>query len=317
MSGCLVLSSPGMENFRLRVFRAVAHHLHFRKAAEELRLTQPAVTLQIRALEEELGEALFDRAGGRIALTRAGEVLLQYAERLHATAEEATEALAALRGEQCGRFMVGASQTIAQYVLPRMLAGFAREHPHVEIETRSGNTDAVLELLTGREVDLALIEAPALRRDVVLTPFLDDEMVLVAAARHPLVKREALCAAALRDYPVLLREHGSGSRRVIETALTAAGVRMKNMRLGISFDTTEGLLSAAEAGLGVTFVSRWSLRRKTRASGLVMLKVDDLRVTRTFSVAYRSGPEPVGNAAAFLRYAQAAETWLDRGAGAH
>lgn len=117
-----------MENFRLRVFRTVATHLNFRRASEELSLTQPAVTQQIQTLEDEVGVALFDRAGGRVRLTRAGAALFPYAERLAALSEEAMEAVAAASGETAGELVVGASQTNAQYVLPRVLGAFHREH---------------------------------------------------------------------------------------------------------------------------------------------------------------------------------------------
>jgi DNA-binding transcriptional LysR family regulator len=290
-----------MENFRLKVFRAVARELNFRRAAEGLYLTQPAVTQQIKALEDELGVALFDRAAGRVELTEAGSVLVEYAERLRSTAEEAVQALAEVSGQRAGELAVGASQTIGQYLLPMLLAGFVRENSRVQVQAVSGNTDEILEALTKHEVEIALIEGPTKRRDVVTAPFMQDEMVLVAPMGHEFtghpITLEMLAAA-----PLLMRELGSGSRRVVEQALEVVGLRLKEMQVRMTLDTTEGLLSAVEAGLGVTFVSRWGIRNQLALGTLRVVDVDGLRVERMFSVAHVAGPELVGNAGAFQRF---------------
>lgn len=141
-----------MENFRLKVFRCVAKHLNFRRAAEELLLTQPAVTQQVHTLEEEIGAALFDRAGGRVKLTATGELLRGYAERLAVLSNEALEAIAAANGTAAGELVVGASQTNAQFILPRVLGAFQREHPKLRIRAVSHNTEDVLEALVERSI---------------------------------------------------------------------------------------------------------------------------------------------------------------------
>src|SRR5215468_8210235 len=140
-----------LENFRLKVFRAVAQHLNFRKASEHLFLTQPAVTLQIKALESDLGLRLFDRTGGKIALTQQGSVLLTFADRLASLASEAEQALCCSEDSISGELEVGASTTIAQYVLPRLLGAFQSEHPKIHFSLHSGNTSEVVRfLLDGR-----------------------------------------------------------------------------------------------------------------------------------------------------------------------
>jgi DNA-binding transcriptional LysR family regulator len=290
-----------MENFRLKVFRAVAKHLNFRRAAEGLFLTQPAVTQQIKALEDEVGLPLFDRSGGRVALTASGKILLEYAEKLKATADEAVQALAQAHGEHGGTLSVGASQTIGQYVLPMLLAGFLKENPRVQVKATSANTDEILAALTGHAVDIALIEGPAMRRDVVTEPFLQDRMVLVAPAGHEFAEHR-ITLAMLAEAPLLMREQGSGSRRVVEQALEKAGLRGKDLRIAMTLDTTEGLLSAVEAGLGVTFVSVWSLRNQLVLGTLQVVEVEGLQLSRMFSLAYPSGPEPAGTAGAFHRF---------------
>ncbi|GAC1435914.1 MAG: selenium metabolism-associated LysR family transcriptional regulator [Terriglobales bacterium] len=293
-----------MENFRLKVFRVVAQHLNFRRAAEDLFISQPAVTQQIKTLEDEIGLPLFDRAAGRVALTSSGKILLRYAEKLKRTADEATQALAEASGQLAGGLSVGASQTIGQYLLPNLLAGFLRDNPRVEVTAMSGNTDTVLEALINHNIDIALIEGPGLRRDVVSEPFLEDQMVLVAPAGHEWAE-QGITPSLLESAPLLMREQGSGSRRVVEQALEKAGLRKKDLRIRMTLDSTEGLLSAVEAGLGVAFVSRWAVRNQLTLGTLRVVRVEGLNLSRMFSVAYPIGPTPVGNVGAFRRFALA------------
>jgi LysR family transcriptional regulator, transcriptional activator of the cysJI operon len=290
-----------MENFRLKVFRTVAHHLNFRRASEDLFISQPAVTQQIKALEDEVGLPLFDRAGGRVLLTPVGEILFTYAKKLKRIADEASQAIAEESGAHIGRLSLGASQTIGQYLLPNLMAGFLRENPRIELDAMSGNTDAVLEALTARTIDLALIEGPALRRDIAVEPFMEDHMVLVAPTGHEWTEHE-ITIATLATGPLLMREQGSGSRRVIEQALAKAGIRIKGLRIPMMLDSTEGLLSAVEAGLGTTFVSRWAVRNQLTLGTLKIVRVQNLQIPRMFSIAYPTGPAPTGNAGAFHRF---------------
>lgn len=282
----------------MRVFRCVAHHLNFSRAAEELLLTQPAVTQQIKALEDDLGVALFDRAGGRIALTPSGEALLPYAEKLKVLGEDAISAVAVAYGQLAGELSIGASQTIAQYVLPRLLAGFRNRHPKVNVTARSGNSDAMLQALLSRETHLALIEGPEQRRDLHIEPFMEDHMVLVVPPEHEWAGRELAPEDLCRER-LLMREFGSGSRRVVEQALSSVGLKLKQLRVAMEIDSTEGLLSAVEVGLGVTFVSRWAVRNQLALSTLRLARVRGMRLARNFSLVYPAGPAPTGAVAAF------------------
>ena len=307
-----------MENFRLRVFRAVAGHLNFRIAAEELLLTQSAVTQQIKALEAELETPLFDRTGGRVALTAAGAALLPLAERLAVMAAEAREAVAAATGVHAGRLAVGASQTIGQYLLPRLIAGFVKENPKVQITVVGGNTQTILEALVDHRVQLCLIEGPAMRRDVKIQPFMEDHMVCVVPAGHAWAG-EDIDLAQLERATFVAREVGSGSRRIVEQAMGAAGVEVKRLHLAnlaMTFDSTEGLLSAVEAGLGIAFVSRWAVRNQLALGTLRVARVRGLNLARMFSLAIAAGPEPAGIPGAFHRFViEHAEEWAPRVTG--
>ena len=287
-----------IENFRIRVFRTVARHLNFSRAAEELFLTQPAVTQQIKALEDELRVPLFDRTGGHISLTPAGKALLPLAEKMKALSDEALAAVAGAYGQLAGELSLGASQTIGQYLLPKFVAGFLRTNPHVRITARSGNSDAMLEALVAQEIQLALIEGPEQRKDLHIEPFMEDHMVLVVPASHDWANQE-IEPDDLTSQPLLMREFGSGSRRVVEHALASIGLKPKDLKILMELDSTEGLLSAVEAGLGITFVSRWAVRNQLALGTLVLARVRGLKLSRRFSMAYQAGPEPTGNVGAF------------------
>jgi LysR family transcriptional regulator, transcriptional activator of the cysJI operon len=290
-----------LENFRIRVFRTVAHHLNFSRAAEELLLTQPAVTQQVKALEDELGVPLFDRSGGRITLTAGGNVLLPLADQMKEISDQAFAAVVETSGEQAGELAVGASQTIAQYLLPNFIAGFIKAHPRIRIVARSGNTEAMLDALVAHQIQVALFEGPDRRKDLNIEPFFQDHMVLVVPTNHEWADQE-VDIEALKQQPLLMREFGSGSRRVVEKAIVAARLSKKDLRIQMELDSTEGLLSAVEAGLGVTFVSRWAVRNQLSLGTLKIARVRGLKLSRQFSIAYSAGPAPTGNVGAFYRF---------------
>jgi DNA-binding transcriptional LysR family regulator len=290
-----------MENFRLRVFRVVARTLNFRKAAEELLISQPAVTQQIQALEDELGITLFERSKGRVALTESGIVLAEYAAKLKALADEALQAIAEVSGSSTDELRVGASQTIGQYLLPSLLAGFRKDFPQVSLSGMSGNTDAILTALAEHRIDLALVEGPSPRLDVKAEAFMEDHMVLVVPPDHDWAG-QGLGIEDLRSENFITRELGSGSRRVIEEALQRGGMDVRQLRTILTLDTTEGILSAVEAGLGIAFVSRWAVRNQLSLGTLKIAHVRGLKLSRVFSVAYRQGALPRGSAGAFHRF---------------
>jgi DNA-binding transcriptional LysR family regulator len=292
-----------LANFRLKVFRAVAEHLSFRRAGEELYLTQPAVTLQIKALEEDLGVPLFDRTGTQVALTAAGSVLLDYVRRVDDLLAEAEQGIAALGGAVGGELRIGVSTTIAQYVLPRMLGEFHREHPQVRLAVESGNTEDVVTALEAQRVALGLIEGPPRRRDVHAEPFLEDELVLMVPASHEWAETGSIQTGQLAGAPLLMREQGSGTRRVLELALEKAGLKLKSLKIALELDSTEAIKSAVEAGLGVGFASRWATYKEVEMGTLRLVEIRGLRVLREFTLVYPAGPAPAGTAGAFRRFA--------------
>jgi LysR family transcriptional regulator, transcriptional activator of the cysJI operon len=292
-----------MENFRLKVFRTVAEHLSFRRAGEELGLSQPAVTLQIKALEEELSVRLLNRSGNRVSLTPAGRIVQKRAAMIARQITETEAELAALDGQYAGELRLGASTSIAQYVLPRLLGEFQRQFPRVRLSVLSGNTERIVNQLLSERITIGLIEGPALRPDVRTEPLLEDELVLVMSAKHEWADRPFIAVDQLRGQPLLIREHGSGTRRVLESALAKAGLKKPDLNVVMELDSTEAILSSVEANLGIGFVTHWAVVPRLPLGRIKSVPVKGLRITRDFSLLYPTGPKPPGIPGAFRRFA--------------
>jgi DNA-binding transcriptional LysR family regulator len=283
--------------------------MSFRKAAEVLHLSQPAVSQHIRLLEEEAGVQLFDRArgeghGSQISLTEAGRVLLGYANTAAETMVAAQRALAALNDEAVGPLRLGASTTVAQYVLPRILGAFLRQYPQVKLSLVSGNTERIVEAVAEKRVELGIIEGPAMRRDVKTERMMQDEMVLIVSPNHAWAARKTgIVPAELAKVPLLLRERGSGSRRVVERALKKAGLPLRSLRVAMELDSTEAIISGVEAELGVGFVSLCAVGKVLRLGSVKVVKVEKLEIVRDFSFVRPAGAETTGTAASFQRFA--------------
>jgi DNA-binding transcriptional LysR family regulator len=301
-----------MENFRLKVFRTVAEESSFRRAAERLNLSQPAVSQQIHALEEELGATLFDRGKGRIRLTDSGALLLRYARKGARLADEARAALDGLRGETTGHLRIGASMTVTQYILPRMLGAFLEQHPRIEPAVTSGNTEQIVAALAHHKIDLGLIEGPVSSREVFRQRFFEDRLVLIVGRRYPWpggaasgksgTVKPTIPVRALTEVPLLMRERGSGSRRVVELALRRAGLRFSDLRIAMNLDSIVAIISAVEAGLGAGFVSEWAIQKELKLGTVRVVPVEGLDIRRGMHLIRPFGPLPEGPAGAFERF---------------
>jgi len=292
-----------LENFRLVVFRAVAEHLSFRKAAEQLYLTQPAVSQQIRALEEDLAVSLLDRAGSRPKLTAAGRLLLNYVRQSSDLLQKARQDLNSLSKVHSGPLMLGASTTIAQYLLPAILGEYCRHNPRVQPYLISGNTEQIVEALGRKEIQMGFIEGPPKSREVKSEPFLSDELVLIAPAAHEWSERRSVRPAELTTAPLLLRERGSGTRSIIELTLERHGVSLNKLKIAMELDSTEAIKSAVEAGLGVGILSRWAIAKDSRlGSAFQIVAIQGVHFMRQFLVVENKGPALAGPAREFKRF---------------
>lgn len=293
-----------MQDFRLKVFRTVAEKLNFTAAAETLFLTQPAVTLQIKTLEEELGVKLFDRSGGQVRLTEAGRLLLKYAEQIADLYARAEIALGSLIGEERGTLSIGASTTIAQYVLPPIISKFLSLHAKIEFSMISANTENIVRALDTNQINLGLVEGPTGRTDLKVEPFLEDEIVVIAAANHEWVLTEPaqIDLVQLAAMPLIVRERGSGTRQVVENALKKGGLKLAELSIVMELDSTEAIKSVVEANLGIGFVSRWGLTREIELGTLKIIKINNLEIKRDFQFVCPHIPRLERVAETFYRF---------------
>ncbi|MHB0876053.1 MAG: LysR family transcriptional regulator [Anaerolineae bacterium] len=263
----------------MRTFEAVARYGNITRAAQDLGLTQPAVSGQIQALEHEFGLRLVERLPRGVVLTQAGESLLGYARRLLGLEGEAAAVMGELRGQQAGLLRLSASPTIGSYVLPALLRQFKLGHPEARLVVQVQSTPRVVEALLARESDAGLVEAETAERDLIAEPFLDDELILVVPADHPWAKRGSIASGELADADLVTREPGSGTRAMLEGALGALGLRP---RAAAELGTVEAIKSAVAAGLGVSFVSRLAVNLELRHRVLAEVTVEGLTLRRRF-----------------------------------
>ncbi|QJD80811.1 LysR family transcriptional regulator [Spirosoma rhododendri] len=271
-----------MFDFRLTVFYTVAKRLSFTKAAAELFVTQPAITKHIQELESQLGMALFDRRGNQISLTTAGNVLLRHAETIMGVYRQIEFDLNAMKGQPGGRLRLGASSTIAQYVIPAVLARFQEQSPDVTLSLLSGNTDQIEQALLNNDIDLGLVEGRTHHSDIRYTPFVKDELVLVCRADHPLASRDEISLDELKTVPIVLRERGSGSLEVVEHALRGAGLRLTDLKLGLQLGSTEGIKSYLSSSDSMAFISIFAVQDELKSGTLRVLDVAALTIRRDF-----------------------------------
>ncbi len=283
---------------QFEVFLAVAHAKSFRRAAENLRLSQPALSQHIRELETELGTRLFDRLARSVSLTDAGQVLEEHAARLFTTIADARRAIGELMGLQRGSLTIGASSTPGTYVLPRVLAAFRQRYPGVEVTLRLGNSEHVERLIGQNQVDLGLVGGHGLvPGEECLASGLVDELVLVVAPTHPWATRREIGPERLAEDAVLMREVGSATRQLTERALRAAAV---SYRAGMVLEHTEAIKQAVMAGLGVAFLSVHAVRGEVATGRLHALRLRGLRIVRHFHLIHNEARTLSASARAFM-----------------
>lgn len=283
-----------IENFKLRVFRTVAECLNFSKAAEELHLSQPAVTSQIKTLEEGLGISLFDRIGRNAALTPAGKTLLPFVRQIEALTNEALAALAPFGVQDDIEVYIGASHTIGVYLLPALLPRLVSDWPRLRIHILNGSSTEILNALASHQISIGLIEAPAHRPDLKVESFMEDELCLILSPRHRWAKKTSLRAAEIVQEPILLRETGSGMRRFVEDYLESNGVLSQQLRTTIDMNSTEAIIAAVEHGLGLGFVPVMSLEKSTQTGSVRIVPLENGPIMRELSFALLGGPINAG-----------------------
>jgi DNA-binding transcriptional LysR family regulator len=276
-----------MDDHKLKVFCTVAETKSFSKTSEIIHLTQPAVSLQVQALEEMYETKLFDRSGGTVTLTNSGELLYKYAKEILGLYASARRDINAMIGLVKGNLSVGASSTIGNYLLPSVIVTFRRNHPRIWTNLIVGNTRLVIEKLLAGEIDLGLVEGDVAKHNLVVEKLLPDELVLIMSPDHEWAKRKNISISELTKEPLIMREKGSGTRQMIEKSLEENKVNVDELMVSLYLGSTEAIKTAVEDGLGVSIISAWAARKEIKAGTLVANRFKDAKLTRHFSLIMR------------------------------
>jgi DNA-binding transcriptional LysR family regulator len=293
-----------MDTRQLAAFCAVVDRRSFSQAAERLGVTQPAVSLQVRALEKRLGTQLLDRSGRRVEPTEAGWRLYRGAQKLLALEEQIeSDVAASVEGELQGELLIGASTGPAAIVVPLLLGEFQRENPGVHVSLTVSDTSTVVERVAARELELGIVGASRRHRGVRFEPFFSDEVILACPPGHRFAGR-TVALEELRGEPLILMQEGAGVRQIVEDALRKLGVRLRDLDVRLELGLQESVRRAVQAGYGVTFISRTAVESELEAGTLAEARVQGLEATREISLASATRRPRSRVAEAFVRFAE-------------
>jgi len=294
-----------MSDRRLKVFHTVARLLSFTKAAEEMHMTQPAVTFQVRQLEEYFNARLFDRTHNKVNLTPAGERVAEFAERIFDLYAEMENGVRDLTGEISGALTIGASTTIAEYLLPALLGEFKNQYPDINLRLKVSNSEGIVSMVEHNVIDLGVVESPVSNKNLIVEVCHIDQLVVVAAPDHELVKRGGKVSAQdILRYPFVSREEGSGTRDVIMHYLMEAGISAADMNFSLELGSPEAIKGAVEAGMGITIISRAIIGKELKLNTLAELQLDP-PLKRAFSFVRQRQKFRVTVMEELLEFAQA------------
>ena len=276
-----------MDDHKLKVFCTVAETKSFSKASEIIHLTQPAVSLQVQALEEIYETKLFDRSGGTVTLTPAGELLYNYAKDILGLYAAVKKDISAMVGLVKGSLSLGASSTIGNYLLPSVIVAFRKNHPRIRMNLIVSNTKMIVEKLLAGEIDLGLVEGDVTKHKLVVEKLISDELVLIMSPDHAWTRRKNISVSELPKEPFIMREKGSGTRQMIEKRLEENKVAPNSLTVSLYLGSTEAIKIAVEDGLGISIISAWAARKELKAGTLIAATFKDAKFLRQFSLIQR------------------------------
>jgi DNA-binding transcriptional LysR family regulator len=293
-----------MDTKQLAALVAVVDRSSFSHAAEQLGVTQPAVSLAIRSLEKRLGCQLIDRSGRVVEPTEAGHIAYRHAQRILGAERDLFLSLEDEGGGLHGHLVVGASTGPGERILPALLGGFHLEHPEVVVSLRVDDTETIIDRVLDRQLEFGIVGAERSHRSLVFEPFLRDEVLLVVPVGHAFAGREIDVDELVRE-PLVVLQEGAGVRTVVERDLRALGVRARDLNIVAELGLQESAKSAVEAGLGVTFLSRLAVERELEEGTLATARVRGLEPGRVFHTVRNASRQQGKLVAAFLEYARA------------
>lgn len=289
---------------QLRILKAIAAEGSFKRAADTLYVSQPAVSLQVQNLEKQLNVPLFDRGGRKAQLTEAGHLLLSYGEKIITLCQETCRAIEDLQNLQGGTLIVGASQTTGTYLLPRMIGQFRNKYPEVSVQLQVHSTRRTSWGVANGQVDLAIIggEVPAeLHEALQIIPYADDELALILPVSHPLSKVEMIQKEDLYRLKFITLDSQSTIRKVIDKVLSRCDIDTKRLKVEMELNSIEAIKNAVQSGLGAAFVSITAIEKELQMNVLHVAPIKDVEVRRTLSVILNPSRYRSKAAEAFVR----------------
>lgn len=272
-----------MADRRLQVFYTVARQLSFTKAAEQLFMTQPAVTFQVKQLEEHLNARLFERNHGKITLTPTGQLVLEYAERILGLSAEMDKRVSELTGAISGPLLLGASTTIAEFILPRVLGEFKAHHPQVQTHMMVANSEIIESRIADHTIDLGLIESPSQRAGLHIEVCCEDELVMICAPGYKLAGLTSVTPQQIAGEPFISRESGSGTRDFSDNYFQQSGILPEDLNIVMELGSPEAVKGVVETGIGIAIMSRATVAKDLRLGSLVAIPLEP-RLIRVLSL---------------------------------
>ncbi|MBL7031919.1 MAG: LysR family transcriptional regulator [Nitrospira sp.] len=273
-------------DIKLKVFCTVAETKSFTKAAKIVHLSQPAVSLQIQALEEFFETKLFDKTGKKVSLTTAGKILYEHATHIMGHYNEVVKEINKLTGSIKGAVEIGASTTLGNYILPQIITDFKRAHPKIKIKLRIGNTERIEDLMHAGFVDFGIVEGITSRSNTKTEKVISDKLTLIVHPKHTLAKKRAISVLELTREPFILREQGSGTRQHIEEFLGQHGLNASDLHISLIMGSTESIKAAVEAGNGIAILSPWAVRKEVEDGRLKRIRLREGDIPRDLSLIY-------------------------------
>ncbi|HMK42902.1 MAG TPA: selenium metabolism-associated LysR family transcriptional regulator [Dissulfurispiraceae bacterium] len=273
-----------MEDHKLKVFCTVAETKSFSKTSEIIHLTQPAVSLQIQALEEVYETKLFDRSSGTINLTPSGEILYKYAKEILALYAKAEKDIGKITGLIKGSIKIGTGTTVGNYILPSVIVDFKKTHPKIKIHVVIGNTKRIVELLNAGVIDFAILGDVKPSSKLIIEPMVTDELFIIAPPFHPWAKKKVISIVEMAKEPCVLREEGSATREIVERYFSEHGFSLNDMAVALILGSIGSVKEAVERGMGISIASKWAIRKEVKNGTLKMLVPKEGRIQRKFSL---------------------------------
>lgn len=267
----------------------MARNLSFTKASQELFISQPAISKHVQELEKEYNVRLFERLGNKIQLTKAGQLLLDHANKILKNYQKLNYDMNALQQNTTGELRIGASTTISQYVVPEMIAAFHRQFPDVRISMLSGNSREIEDALSSDIIDIGMVEGVIRQPQLKYTSFMDDELVAIVRSDNTQLTKESISLAELKSIPIVLREFGSGTLDVIQQALKRQGISLSDLDIEMNFGTTEGIKHYVEKSDALGIVSIRSVNKEIYSNIFRIVEIDGMSINRKLSLVEKQG----------------------------